>query len=80
MPQRDDYPNGARSVGRPCGGSGAAATMGERPWGSWRRSGLSSAVRLEVPQTTIGRKTWNECVKVDMKRLGLIKDDARWRS
>jgi len=31
-----------------------------------------------------GRKTWNECVKVDMKRLGLVKDDAysrdKWRS
>jgi len=27
---------------------------------------------------------WNECVKVDMKRLGLVKDDAhnrgKWRS
>jgi len=22
------------------------------------------------------RKTWNECVKVDMKRLGLVKDDT----
>jgi len=31
-----------------------------------------------------GRKTWNECGKVDMKRLGLVKDDAhnpdKWRS
>jgi len=26
-----------------------------------------------------GRKTWNECVKVDMKRLGLVKDDAHNR-
>jgi len=25
------------------------------------------------------RKTWNECVKVDMKRLGLVKNDARNR-
>jgi len=24
-----------------------------------------------------GRMTWNECVKVDMKRLGLVKDDAQ---
>jgi len=23
-----------------------------------------------------GRKTWNEGVKVDMKRCGLVKDDA----
>jgi len=23
------------------------------------------------------RKTWNECVKVDIKSLGLVKDDAR---
>jgi len=23
-----------------------------------------------------GRKTWNECVKVDMKRQGSVKDDA----
>jgi len=23
-----------------------------------------------------GRKTWNECVKSDTKRLGLIKEDA----
>jgi len=31
-----------------------------------------------------GRKTWNERVKVDTKRLGLVKDDAhnrdKWRS
>jgi len=31
-----------------------------------------------------GRKTWNACVKVDMKRVGLIKKDAhngdRWKS
>jgi len=29
-------------------------------------------------------KTWNECVKVDMKRFDLVKDDAhnrdKWRS
>jgi len=49
MPQRDDYPHGAGSVGRPCGGGRADATMGRRPWGSWRRSGLWSAVRLEGP-------------------------------
>jgi len=24
-----------------------------------------------------GRKTWNECVKIDMKRLGLVEYDAR---
>jgi len=34
MAQRDDYPNGAGSVGRPCGGSQAAASMGRRQWGS----------------------------------------------
>jgi len=28
------------------------ANMGRCPWGSWRRSGLWSAVRLEGPQTT----------------------------
>jgi len=28
MPQRDVYPNGAGSVTLPCGGGGAAATMG----------------------------------------------------
>jgi len=28
MPQRDDYPNGAGSVGRPRGRGGPAATMG----------------------------------------------------
>jgi len=31
-----------------------------------------------------GRKTWNECVKVDIKKLGLVKDVAhnrdRWKS
>jgi len=31
-----------------------------------------------------GRKTWNECMKVDMIKLGLVKDDAhnrdKWRS
>jgi len=52
MPQRDDYPNGAGSVGRPCGGDRATATMGRRPWGSLRWSGLWSAVKLEGPQTT----------------------------
>jgi len=26
-----------------------------------------------------GRMTWNECVKVDRKRLGLVKDDAHNR-
>jgi len=26
-----------------------------------------------------GRTTWNECVKVDMKWLGFIKDDAHER-
>jgi len=24
-----------------------------------------------------GRKTWNECVKVDMKWFGLVKNDSR---
>jgi len=28
-----------------------------------------------------GRKTWNEWVKDDMKRLGLVEDDGdKWRS
>jgi len=32
-----------------------------------------------------GRNTWNECVKVEKKMLGLVKDDAHnrekwWRS
>jgi len=31
-----------------------------------------------------GQKVWNECVKVDMKRLGLFKDNAhnrdKWRN
>jgi len=26
-----------------------------------------------------GRMTWNECVKVDMKRLGCVEDDAHNR-
>jgi len=31
-----------------------------------------------------GGRLWNECVKIDIKRLGLVKDDAHnqdmWRS
>jgi len=49
MPRRDDYPDGAGSVGRPCGGGGAAAAVGRCPWG---RSGVWSAMTLEGPQTT----------------------------
>jgi len=52
MPQCDDYPNGAESVGRPCGGARAAAAVEQCPRGSWRRSGLWSAVRFKEPQTT----------------------------
>jgi len=28
----------------------------------------------EIGEGGRGRKTWNECVKVDMNRLGLVKD------
>jgi len=35
-------------------------------------------LKLNVEETK-SRKTWNECVKVDMKRFGLVKDDAHNR-
>jgi len=47
----------------------------------------STSGQLLVEGTKIkGRviKTWNECVKVDMQRFGLVKDDAHiqdtWRN
>jgi len=39
IPQLDDYPDDAGSVGRPCGGVGATATVGICLWGRGRRSG-----------------------------------------
>jgi len=48
---------------------------------------VSACRELQVEGTKSkgrGRITWNECVKVDMKWLGLVKDGARngdkWRS
>jgi len=45
MPQRDDYFNGAGSVGRPCGGGRDAATMGRRPWAAGGGLGSDSDTR-----------------------------------
>jgi len=39
---------------------------------------VSTCTELQVEGTKgneRSRRTWNECVKVDMKRLGLVKDD-----
>jgi len=48
---------------------------------------ISACRELQVERTKIkgrSRKTWIECVKVDMKRFGLVKEDAhnrdKWRS
>jgi len=48
---------------------------------------VSAGTKLQLEGSTSkgrGRKTWNECVKVDMKRRGFSEDDApnrdRWKS
>jgi len=41
------------------------------------------AFELQVEETrdkVTGRMTWNECVKVDMNKLGLVKEDAQNRN
>jgi len=43
MPQRDDHPNGAGFVGRPCGRGGAAATI----WNGAAGGGLGFGLPLD---------------------------------
>jgi len=44
---------------------------------------VSASRKLQVETTKgkgRGRMTWNECVKIEMKRLGLVKEDAQNRN
>jgi len=46
---------------------------------------ITDSEQVEGPKRNVrGKKTWNECVKVDMKKLGLVKDNAqnriKWRN